>query len=327
MEAVEEAVDGVADDAFGVEGAAERVGLHADADEVVGGEAVEGLLASDTHREILRLRGCGAAAGGLGRSVRGETGGVAVEGAVDGADEGGGVVEAFGAGELHAEGGGLLLEVDVDVVEDLDVVAEEADGLEDDRFVAGVGEELEGVGDGGADPGGSGDALRLEGEEPVGVGEAHGAKGGGDGEGGLFALDRVGVGILGVAVVLDAVGGDGRAGMGGLGLRWGDAGHDGAAGDGVGGEEDGDADGLACRGTGHGAGFGPGGPEALGEGLGEEGLVGPAGDEVDGEGVADGGHEGAAVEAGGGAGVLRREAEDAGVLTPSARIWATTSAM
>ena len=51
----EEAVDGVADDAFGVEGAAERVGLHADADEVVGGEAVEGLLAGDSHEAILRF--------------------------------------------------------------------------------------------------------------------------------------------------------------------------------------------------------------------------------------------------------------------------------
>ena len=72
--------------------------------------------------------------------------------------------------------GGLLLEVDVDVVEDFDVVAEEADGLEDDGFVAGFGEGLEGVFDGGADPGGAGDALGLEGEEPVGVGEADGAR-------------------------------------------------------------------------------------------------------------------------------------------------------
>ena len=58
----EEAVDGVGDDAFGVEGAAECVGFHADADEVVGGEAVEGLLAGDSHREILRFGVGGAAA-------------------------------------------------------------------------------------------------------------------------------------------------------------------------------------------------------------------------------------------------------------------------
>ena len=138
---------------------------------------------------------------------------MAVEGAVDGADEGGGGVEAFGAGELHAEGGGLGFEVDVDVVEDLYVVAEEADGLEDDGFVAGFGEGLEGVRDGGADPGGAGDALGLEGEEPVGVSEANGAEGGGDGYGGLLALDGIGVGLLGGAVVLDAVDGNGRAGF------------------------------------------------------------------------------------------------------------------
>ena len=58
----EEAVEGVGDDAFGVEGAAECVGLHADADEVVGGEAVEGLLACDTHSEILRFGVGGAGA-------------------------------------------------------------------------------------------------------------------------------------------------------------------------------------------------------------------------------------------------------------------------
>ena len=230
-----------------------------------------------------------------------------MEGAVDGADEGGGGVEAFGAGELHAEGGGLGFEVDVDVVEDLDVIAEEADGLEDDGFVAGLGEELEGVRDGGADPGSAGDALRLEGEVPVGVGEAYGAESGGNGEGGLLALDWVGVGLLGGAVVLDAVGGDWAAGLL-LRLGRGNAGHDGAAGNGVGGEEDGDA------GARYGAGFCPGWPHAFGEGLREEGFVGPAGDEVYGEAVADGGHEGAAIEAGGGAGVLRREAEDACVL-------------
>ena len=53
--AVEGTVDGVADDAFGMQAAAQCVGLHADADEVVGGEAVEGLLASNSHSEILRL--------------------------------------------------------------------------------------------------------------------------------------------------------------------------------------------------------------------------------------------------------------------------------
>ena len=57
------------------------------------------------------------------------------------------------------------------------MVAEEADGLEDDGFMAGVGKRLERVGDGGADPRCSGDALRLEGEEPAVVGQADGGEG------------------------------------------------------------------------------------------------------------------------------------------------------
>ena len=50
------AVDGIGDDAFGMKAAPERVGLHAHADEVVGGEAVEGLLAGEGHGSILRFR-------------------------------------------------------------------------------------------------------------------------------------------------------------------------------------------------------------------------------------------------------------------------------
>jgi hypothetical protein len=119
----------------------------------------------------------------------------------------------------------------------------------------------------------------------------------------LLALDGIGVRILGGAVVLDAVGGNGAAGfLFGLGGR--DAGHDGAAGDGVGGKEDRDA------GAGDRAGFGPGWPHALGKGLREERFVSPTGDEVDRKGVADGSHEGAAIEAGGGPGVLWGKAED-----------------
>ena len=132
-----------------------------------------------------------------------------------------GVVEAFGAEEAQAEGARALGEGDVDVVEDLDVVAEETDGLEDDSGVAFGANGLERVFDSGADPGASGDALALEGEEPFfQVGEAAG--GGGEDEGGGAAyLDRVGVG-------------------GGVGF----AGLDGAAGDGVGGEEDGEGGGC-----------------------------------------------------------------------------------
>ncbi len=256
-----DAVDGVGDDAFGVEGAAEGVGFHADADEVVGGEAVEGLLAGDSHSEILRLGAGGAACGSGFDGVGIEAGGGAVEGVVDRADEGRRVVKAGGAGELHTEVGGLLFEVDVDVVEDFYVIAEEAYGLEDDGFVAGCSEGGEGVGNGGADPGGAGDALGLEGEVPVGVGEADWAQGGGDGHGSLLAFDGVRVGSLDGAVVLDAISGDGGARTGG-GAGWvaDVAGHDGSAGDGMGGEEDGDL------GAGDGAGFGPGWPHALGEG-------------------------------------------------------------
>jgi hypothetical protein len=83
-----DAVDGVGDDAFGVEGAAECVGLHADADEVVGGEAVEGLLAGDSHSQILRFGVRRAARGGLGRRIGVEARGAAMKRVVNRADEG-----------------------------------------------------------------------------------------------------------------------------------------------------------------------------------------------------------------------------------------------
>jgi len=206
-----------------------------------------------------------------------------------------GAVEAFGAEEAEAEGARALGEGDVDVVEDLDVVTEEADGLEDECGVAFGADGGEGVFDGGADPGAPGDALALEGEEPfLKMGEL--ARGGGEDEGGgAPGLDGVGVG-------------------GGVGF----AGLDGAAWDGVGGEEDGEGFGSRV-----GAGAGVSVDEALGEGFYEGGFIGPGFDE--GEGWPGGGGtlrgfgfdgcgEGAAVEAGAGAGVLRGETdgEDAG---------------
>src|SRR5512141_1742453 len=42
-------IDDVADDAFRMQLAADSVGFHADADEVIGAEHVEGLFASKTH--------------------------------------------------------------------------------------------------------------------------------------------------------------------------------------------------------------------------------------------------------------------------------------
>jgi len=95
------------------------------------------------------------------------------------------------------------------------VVAEEADGLEDDGLVAFGGEGFEGVFNGGAEPGGAGDALGLEGEEPVFFGKADGGEELGYAGGCLFALDGVGVGDGGCAVTLDAVGGNGLGSCGG----------------------------------------------------------------------------------------------------------------
>jgi hypothetical protein len=54
---VDVAVDDVADHALGMKAAAHGVCLHADADQVVGGEAIERLLAGDTHAVSLRLPG------------------------------------------------------------------------------------------------------------------------------------------------------------------------------------------------------------------------------------------------------------------------------
>ena len=71
------------------------------------------------------------------------------------------------------------------------MVAEEADGLEDDSSVAFVADGFERVLDGRADPGAAGDALALEGEEP---GLQFGKLAGGGGEdqfGGTLRLNRI----------------------------------------------------------------------------------------------------------------------------------------
>jgi len=64
---------------------------------------------------------------------------------LEGVDEGGRVVKGLGAEELEAQVGGGFFEGYVDVVEDFYVVAEEADGLDHDGFVAFGGEGFEGV--------------------------------------------------------------------------------------------------------------------------------------------------------------------------------------
>ena len=71
------------------------------------------------------------------------------------------------------------------------MVAEEADGLDDDGLVAGFGEGFQRVFDGGADPRCAGDALALEGEEPVGIGHANRMHAVRDSGGSLFAFDGV----------------------------------------------------------------------------------------------------------------------------------------
>src|ERR1017187_3675148 len=104
------------------------------------------------------------------------------------------VVEAFGTVEAQAERAGGLSERDVDVVEDLDVVAEKADGLQDDSGVAFVANRLQRVLNRGADPRASGDSLALEGEEPRGRRGKPARGGRKDERGGALGLDRVRIG-------------------------------------------------------------------------------------------------------------------------------------
>ena len=85
------------------------------------------------------------------------------------------VVERLRAHHFQANAGREIAEADVDVVEDLDVVAEEADGLDHDRGMALLAKRGQRVLYRGADPGSARHALTLEGEKPVGGGEAQGA--------------------------------------------------------------------------------------------------------------------------------------------------------
>src|ERR1017187_3042753 len=190
------------------------------------------------------------------------------------------VVQGFGTVEAQAERAGGLSERDVDVVENLDIVAEKADGLQNDSRVAFVTNCLQRVLDRGADPRASGDSLALEGEEPRGQ-RGKPARGGREDElGGALGLDRV------------RIGSDlhwrsrPRAGDAGF------AGHNRPARNRVRGEEDGQRGFPSSLGTGARVDRG----EALGEGLDEGWLVGPLFDEGDVEAVGDG-HQGAAVEA------------------------------
>src|SRR5438874_638221 len=147
--------------------------------------------------------------------------------------EHGRVVEALWPPEAETEAGGGLGEGNVDIVEDLDVVAEEADRLQDDAFVALLAEGGEGVLDGRADPGAAGDSLALEGEVPsrrtsdIQLRKLTFCRRE-DELGGALGFDRVRV-WRGLRL---------RSGAGSD--NGGFAGHDGSARDGVGGEEDGE---------------------------------------------------------------------------------------
>ena len=89
-------------------------------------------------------------------------------------------VERFRPLQTETSLSGIAAEGDVDVVENLDVVAEKADGLQKESLCAGRGDLIEGFFDGGADPGATARALALEGKPPArNLGDAFGDKFGG----------------------------------------------------------------------------------------------------------------------------------------------------
>ena len=88
------AIDQIADHAFGVEGAADGVGLHADADEVVGVEAVESLCGADAHPLILPFAGSSKCSMGAWGKVGREWAGF------------GGCAESVGGSSLRLRGEG-----------------------------------------------------------------------------------------------------------------------------------------------------------------------------------------------------------------------------
>src|SRR6266511_6361408 len=84
-----------------------------------------------------------------------------------------GVIERLGPAQRHSSFGSKILECNVDVIEHLDVVADEADGLHKDVYVAGGGKLLNDRLHRGPDPGPAAGALALEGELPVAVDLRH----------------------------------------------------------------------------------------------------------------------------------------------------------
>ena len=179
---VDVAIDDVADDALGVEAAADGVSFHADADQIIALEAVESLFARDTHEESLRLCGLWPGREGTGwgtvvcpavigtRSVC--LAGVADEDGEE--DQGGGEHEdredekdaesadgTFGAGKAEVDGGG--------------------ESLGGEAGEAGLGGGFVGLG---ADAGDlAGEGIKLGGHADVGLGDAAEVVPNGGGEG------------------------------------------------------------------------------------------------------------------------------------------------
>src|SRR6185437_16604321 len=75
-------------------------------------------------------------------------------------------IQRFRALEANTLLARIVTKCDVDVVEDFHVIADEANGLQNQRFCAVGGEAVDGFLDGGTYPGASASALALEGKLP-----------------------------------------------------------------------------------------------------------------------------------------------------------------
>ncbi len=104
------------------------------------------------------------------------------------------IVERLRANDVEADWSREVAKADIDVIKDLDVVAEEPDGLDHDRGVAFLAKRGEGVLDRRADPGATGHALALEGEKPVVGGEPEGRQQSGHLGRSALGLHWIGVG-------------------------------------------------------------------------------------------------------------------------------------
>src|SRR4051794_19647219 len=77
------------------------------------------------------------------------------------------VIERLRAIKRHAPGSGVVLKSDIDVIQDLHVIADKTYGLHEDGFMSFGGESVNGTLDGGADPSAARHSLTLETELPL----------------------------------------------------------------------------------------------------------------------------------------------------------------